>query len=93
VLRQLRQDVSGFWRFLDRHAGGDPALRRKLAEAMVGRTLQGEPLAAPEAGSNDFTYSNDPQGLRCPLGAHIRHANPRNADLSHGARSLASRAR
>lgn len=93
VLRQLRQDVSGFWRFLDRHAGGDPALRRKLAEAMVGRTLQGEPLAAPGTGSNSFTYNDDPQGLRCPLGAHIRRANPRNGDVPPGARSLAARAR
>jgi Dyp-type peroxidase family len=92
VLRQLRQDVPGFWRFLDSHAGGDPAMRQKLAEAMVGRTLQGEPLAAPEAGSNDFTYSDDPQGVRCPLGAHIRRANPRNADLPPGTRGPASRA-
>jgi deferrochelatase/peroxidase EfeB len=92
VLRQLRQDVDGFWRFLDSRAGGDPALRQRLAEAMVGRTLQGEPLAACGAGGADFTYRDDPEGLRCPLGAHIRRANPRNADVPPGAPGLASRA-
>jgi deferrochelatase/peroxidase EfeB len=33
---------------------------------------------------NAFDYRSDPQGLRCPLGAHIRRANPRNADLPTG---------
>ena len=31
-------------------------------------------------GDNDFTfYAHDAAGLRCPLGAHIRRANPRDA--------------
>ncbi|RZL87864.1 MAG: peroxidase [Variovorax sp.] len=89
VLRQLRQDVEGFWRFVDKQAGGGPALRKHLAEAMVGRTMEGEPLAGRAntavAGTDDpldsFTYRADPDGLRCPLGAHIRRSNPRNADL------------
>ena len=53
----------------------------------------GEPLAASgdTAPMNDFTYEADPQGLRCPLGAHIRRANPRNADLPPGGRGLFSR--
>ena len=46
VLRQLRQDVSGFWQALDRYAGGEPSAREQLASAMVGRTLDGEPLVA-----------------------------------------------
>jgi len=28
---------------------------------------------------NDFTYRRDAGGLRCPLGAHVRRANPRDA--------------
>ena len=43
VLRQLQQDVQGFWRELDRQAGGDADLRERLAAAMVGRKKNGEP--------------------------------------------------
>ncbi|MGH2895612.1 MAG: Dyp-type peroxidase, partial [Solirubrobacteraceae bacterium] len=28
---------------------------------------------------NDFTYDDDPHGVRCPLGAHVRRSNPRDA--------------
>ena len=45
MLRQLQQDVQGFWRELDRQAGGDADLRERLAAAMVGRKKNGEPLA------------------------------------------------
>ena len=92
VMRQLRQDVQGFWQFLDRQAGGDAALRDRRAAAMVGRTLDGEPLAATSsAGGNDFTFQSDPRGDRCPLGAHVRRANPRNADLPPGKPGVVSR--
>ena len=46
VVRQLRQDVQGFWQFLQRQANGDPEAGRVLAEAMVGRALAGDPLLA-----------------------------------------------
>ena len=93
VLRQLRQDVHGFWQWLDSTAGGDPLLRERLAAAMVGRTLQGQPLEPPEGAAHDlnaFSYDADPRGTHCPLGAHIRRANPRNADLPPGAPGLLS---
>lgn len=101
VMRTLRQDIAGFWRFLDAQAGGDATRRERLAAAMVGRTLEGEPIvrsapaARPASSSaavdlNDFTFLADPEGARCPLGAHIRRANPRNADLPPGPSGLVS---
>ena len=100
VMRQLRQDVHGFWQFVDRQAGGDARRREMLASAMVGRRRDGVPLVVPadetiEGGGapgdlNAFTYRFDRDGLRCPLGAHVRRSNPRNADLPPGAPGLVS---
>src|SRR5262249_44010328 len=72
VMRQLRQDVQGFWSALDQQAQGDAGLREQLAAAMVGRKKNGEPLVAPSEKSvaggtstprstlNNFTYQGDP---------------------------------
>jgi deferrochelatase/peroxidase EfeB len=156
VIRQLRQDVRGFWQAMDKCARGVPAVREHLASLMVGRTLAGDAVvfgAAHDAGGgpgaavgtgagaavgtgagaaagtgagaavgtgagaaagtgagaavgtgpgaaanpgafagtraaagpdNTFTFESDPEGHRCPIGAHIRRANPRNADLPSG---------
>jgi deferrochelatase/peroxidase EfeB len=92
VLRQLEQDVRGFWQYLDRVAGGDAQERYRLGAAMVGRTVDGEPLIGPHPPKiaetnqkpgprNAFTFESDPGGTECPFGAHIRRSNPRNADL------------
>ena len=92
VLRQLEQDVRGFWQYLDRMSDGDTQERDRLGAAMVGRSRSGKPLmpespesaAAPDSSDepgNNFVYDGDPKGVRCPLGAHIRRSNPRNADL------------
>jgi deferrochelatase/peroxidase EfeB len=40
---------------------------------------------------NQFTFHNDVDGTACPYGAHIRRANPRNADLPEGTRGLFAR--
>jgi deferrochelatase/peroxidase EfeB len=99
VFRQLQQDVRGFWRFLDRQTNSNPQARQNLAESMVGRKMNGDPLLPtsthPIAGidpksaaQNQFTYDADSDGIRCPLGAHIRRANPRNADLPLGSAGL-----
>jgi Dyp-type peroxidase family len=92
VFRQLRQDVHGFWSFLDeatKHPDGrpDPERRLRLAAKMVGRWPSGAPLALapdgddPELGeANDVAYfEDDRHGTRCPIGAHIRRANPRDS--------------
>jgi deferrochelatase/peroxidase EfeB len=92
VIRQLEQDVRGFWRYLDRNTGSDPNARRQLAERMVGRRMDGTSLVPIEsraiagvdpgsAATNRFTFTSDQDGVRCPFGAHIRRANPRNPDL------------
>src|SRR5262245_2329721 len=102
VFRDLEQDVRGFWRFLDAQAGGDREARERLGAAMVGRTMKGEPLmplvdheiegiGTKEAASNRFTYDADHDGTRCPIGAHIRRANPRTSDYPAGTSGLLSR--
>lgn len=92
VLRHLQQDVRGFWRFLDAQTGSQPKARQALAEAIVGRKMNGKSLLPltgttivgiddKSAPQNQFTYDLDDEGIKCPFGAHIRRANPRNADL------------
>ncbi|WP_231505139.1 Dyp-type peroxidase [Cellulomonas sp. URHE0023] len=87
VFRQLRQDVEGFWGWVDEAAGGDAAASQHLAARIVGRWPSGAPLVlAPGADdpsvadANDFGYHHtDALGLRCPVGAHVRRANPRDS--------------
>ncbi len=92
VLRQLAQDVPGFWAFCEqatRRTDGSAgeAARTWLAAKMVGRWPSGAPLTlAPSAddpslaNENDFRYeSADPAGQRCPIGSHVRRANPRDS--------------
>ncbi len=104
VMRQLAQDVRGFWQFLDKATNSNPEELRKLGGYMVGRTLtDGSPLvplsheAIPGIGKerdgitqNLFTYDSDVEGTRCPYGAHIRRANPRNADIPGAPKGLIS---
>jgi len=90
VVRKLYQDVAAFTNFLRRGAKGNPAREEWLAARIVGRWRDGTPLErspdgpdarlVADAGKlNDFRYGGDAEGLRCPLGAHIRRANPRDA--------------
>ena len=100
VFRQLEQDIEGFRQFLDeatRRADGtaDPADRIAFAAKMVGRWPSGAPLVkAPDqdnpelSDDNDFAYRGDPLGLACPIGAHIRRANPRDSLPTGPATSL-----
>jgi deferrochelatase/peroxidase EfeB len=94
VMRQLRQDVRAFWQFIDRQSGGDPAEMDKLSAAIVGRTKAGQPLVPIQGEAitgigtqpdqvrlNQFTFDDDPAGVKCPISSHVRRANPRNRDL------------
>jgi Dyp-type peroxidase family len=89
VFRRLEQKVPEFRRFVAEQAtrlGMDPQL---LAARMVGRWRSGAPLERaplrdnPRLGSddkrnNDFDFAEDRFQRKCPYGAHIRKANPRD---------------
>lgn len=91
VFRQLEQDVPAFWRY-NAAQQGDPVA---IASKMVGRWPSGAPLVRhPERDpqtarfedQNDFFFlsndqDNDRYGARCPFGAHVRRANPRDWQL------------
>jgi Dyp-type peroxidase family len=93
VVRKLRQHVDRFEAHLDeaaaqdlhclRGVGPDPAERREaLAGLIVGRRRDGTSLMAEDSSRkqiNDFRYGSDPDGLRCPIGSHVRRANPRDS--------------
>ncbi len=95
VYRKLHQNVKTFRDYLDtmgqRYAGG----REKLASKFVGRWRDGTPielspdqpdpaLAADRERNVNFVYGNDLDGTRCPIGAHVRRTNPRDAFGFHG---------
>jgi len=100
VIRQLHQNVPGFWKFVDQ-ASGSAEERDQLAASMVGRQRDGSPLiptsneeipgVSPKNSENQFTYAADPGGYLCPFGAHIRRANPRTGDFPSGVTGLITR--
>ncbi|MEP7120299.1 MAG: peroxidase [Byssovorax sp.] len=90
VFRKLQQDVAAFWRFAyesskkpDGSADSKEAIH--MAARIVGRWPSGASLVvSPRSDNNDqrndFTYQEkDPKGMSCPIGAHVRRANPRDA--------------
>jgi Dyp-type peroxidase family len=97
VFRKLYQDAAAFRRYLATGAktlyGADDAYHQELVAAkMMGRWRSGCPLdlspdkddlaiAADPQRRNNFSYAGDEEGLRCPLGAHLRRVNPRATPL------------
>jgi Dyp-type peroxidase family len=90
VLRKLRQDVAAFREQTAREADRLGLDATPHAARLVGRWPDGSPLALRPEGpdralgddprrANDFAYGDDPDGLRCPRGAHVRRTNPRDA--------------
>jgi Dyp-type peroxidase family len=90
VLRKLHQEVKEFDAFVKATAAlvfnGDEDL---TAAKIAGRWKDGTPLIdrpatsvpvpnLPASRLNDFRYGDDPRGYKCPIGAHIRRANPRD---------------
>jgi len=102
VLRQLEQDVHGFWQYLDEVSGKDAVAREQLAEAMVGRKIDGTTLVEKSQRSiegineklkdkDNFDFDKDLKGLSCPIGAHIRRSNPRTGDYPPGVTGFITR--
>ncbi len=94
VYRKLEQDVPGFQAFLAEAARRTGLAPELLAAKIMGRWRDGTPLAthpyrtppgdltdvATDQPANDFRYlPDDRDGHRCPLGAHVRRVNPRDA--------------
>lgn len=91
VLRQLQEDVDGFWNFLNEKSKNEdgtfnPEESTRLAAKMMGRWPGGAPLVKyPDkdpgilSDENDFVYTDtDKLGLKCPFGSHVRRTNPRD---------------
>lgn len=92
AMRQLRQHVRLFrdtLASLTRRADGspNPSAEARLAAQMIGRWPSGASLVeSPDADdpgkaeANDFRYHEvDAPGARCPIGSHVRRANPRDS--------------
>ncbi len=78
VVRKLAQDLVGLDAFITTESQrlGVP----DLEEQLLGRRRNGDRLDGSPAAENKFTFGQDAEGLQvCPLGAHIRRANPRDA--------------
>jgi len=80
VVRQLEQDVHGFWQEFEHLASQNGMDATHLAEQAVGRTKDGELLTPDASTKNNHRgfYEHDPYGQGCPLGSHVRRANPRD---------------
>ncbi len=88
VWRKLHEDVATFRTWTTEQAARIGMDEQLLRAKLVGRWPDASPLALtpdrpePALGLdpdrvNAFDYSDDPEGIRCPLGAHIRRTNPR----------------
>jgi Dyp-type peroxidase family len=88
--RKLHQNVASFRDYLAKKGAQYPGGAEKLAAKFVGRWRDGTPLEpSPEQPdpeltkdkrrNTNFTYGHDLDGARCPIGAHIRRTNPRDA--------------
>lgn len=92
VLRQFYQDIARFRSVTAASAAAAGLEADVLRAKLFGRWPDGTPLmlwperppppGSPNAEGARFDYSDDPLGARCPLGAHVRRANPRDGLLS-----------
>ncbi len=90
VYRKLHQNVATFRRYMEEKGSLYGGGKEKLAAKIIGRWPDGTPVElSPDAPNQDivqdkqrnvnFTFGNDLDGARCPVGAHVRRTNPRDA--------------
>jgi deferrochelatase/peroxidase EfeB len=77
VLQLIEQDVKGFETYVSSAAHATGLSSVEVKGTLCGRLPDGRPLAAMHAGGGDFDYADDPNGLACPFGSHVRRMNPR----------------
>lgn len=80
------RDGSSLARFPFEPKSADPQTHATTRLASKPELAQATPVEAPPSarpfagGDNDFLFgTEDPEALRCPFGAHIRRANPRDS--------------
>jgi Dyp-type peroxidase family len=92
AFRKLHTRVAAFRQYIHDRAASR-AEEELLAAKFVGRWPSGAPLALapdtddPDLGAdpernNAFLYGDDPRGLKCPVGAHARRMNARDAVIT-----------
>ena len=90
VYRKLHQNLATFRVYLDEHSALYGGGKEKLAAKFIGRWRDGTPIelspdrpdpsiAHDPNRSTNFTFGGDPEGTRCPVGAHVRRVHPRDA--------------
>lgn len=90
VYRKLEQNVRGFKERERQLSAAYGGIGELAGATVVGRFENGFPVLKRPADQdatvptgkveNDFDYSGDPNGLKCPFAAHVRKTNPRRLD-------------
>ena len=93
AFRLLAQDCTAFDQLLQEAPAKFGIDGEKLAAKFVGRWRNGTPLELspdtdspnppiPQESMNQYDYTADLRGNRCPVGAHMRRNNPRNSPVA-----------
>ena len=80
---------SDLYKLIGQQPDADWVKAKMMGRWPDGRPLVGNPVSGgkpdfgdPECVENDFSYAvDDPQGLACPFGAHVRRSNPRDSKV------------
>ena len=92
ALRKMEQNEKAFRGYLAHWAEQLDVKSEYVKAKMTGRWEHGQlvkpgdidPPGPPAAGENldDFSFKDDPDGLGCPFGSHVRRMNPRNDPIA-----------